>query len=149
MSNPATTGARPTRPGFYWAQWTDAAPGTYEGKDLTPSEKWEVVEVWENFVGDPCEADECEKFGVFVPGVRETQWLDNFIWGERVEMGMPKAIAELEEKYRKLIDFMNGVRDAARSRNPDGATILDFMACWNEQYERRIGELEASLGNKK
>jgi hypothetical protein len=74
----------PTRPGFYWALWLTAAPGTHEGDELTPASNWEVVEVWENFIGDPCEADACEKWGVSVPGVRESQWLENFEWGERV-----------------------------------------------------------------
>jgi hypothetical protein len=72
----------PTRPGFYWARWLKAARGTHEGDQLTPSDKWEIVEVWENFIGEPCEADASEKFGVSVPGVRESQWLDNFAWGQ-------------------------------------------------------------------
>lgn len=70
----------PTKAGFYWARWMTAADGTHEGDELTPSRDWEVVEVWENFVGTPCEADRTEKFGVSVPGVRESQWLHNFQW---------------------------------------------------------------------
>lgn len=70
----------PTKPGFYWARWMTAARGTHEGDELVPASEWEVVEVWENYIGDPCEADAAEKFGVSVPGVRETQWLENFIW---------------------------------------------------------------------
>lgn len=72
----------PTKPGFYWARWLTAAAGTHEGAELTPASSWGVVEVWENFLGDPCEADRCEKFGVSVPGVRETQWPENFQWGD-------------------------------------------------------------------
>ena len=72
---------KPTKPGFYWALWLKASKGTHEGDQLTPANDWEIVEVWENFAGDPCEADACEKFGVSVPGVRESQWLDNFKWG--------------------------------------------------------------------
>lgn len=68
----------PTKPGFYWALWLTAAPGTHEGSELTPAQELEIVEVWENFLGEPCEADACEKFGVSVTGVRETQWLENF-----------------------------------------------------------------------
>jgi len=49
---------------------------------LTPANDWQVVEVWENFLGQPCEADRAEKFGVSVPGVRESQWLENFKWGD-------------------------------------------------------------------
>lgn len=76
---------RPTKPGFHWALWLTAAEGTHEGDQLTPANDWEVVEVWENFVGDPCEADGTEKFGVSVPGVRESQWLRNFKWGAEVK----------------------------------------------------------------
>lgn len=71
---------QPTKPGFYWARWMTAAPGTHEGEELVPAQDWEVVEVWENYISDPCEADRVEKFGVAVTGVRETQWLHNFIW---------------------------------------------------------------------
>ena len=70
----------PTKPGFYWALWQTAAPGTHEGDELTPAQDWEVVEVWENFLGEPCEADKDEKWAVAVTGVRETQWLHNFLW---------------------------------------------------------------------
>lgn len=71
---------KPTKPGFYWAKWITATPRTHEGDQLTPAEKYEVVEVWENFIGDSCEADADKKFGVSVTGVRESQWLDNFLW---------------------------------------------------------------------
>lgn len=73
----------PTKPGFYWALWLTAAQGTHEGDQLTPANDWEVVEVWVNQHGEPCEADDpSEKFGVSVPGVRESQWIDNFKWGK-------------------------------------------------------------------
>lgn len=72
---------KPCVPGFYWAFWLTASRGTHEGDQLTPANDWGIVEVWENFIGDPCEADKAEKLGVSVPGVRETQWLDNFKWG--------------------------------------------------------------------
>jgi hypothetical protein len=81
---PLVKNKTPIKPGFYWALWLTAANGTHEGDQLTPSKDWEVVEVWENFVGDPCEADKAEKFGVSVPGVRESQWLENFKWGNEV-----------------------------------------------------------------
>lgn len=76
----ATTRWTPTKPGFYWARWMKAAPGTHEGDELTPALEWEIVEVWENHIGTGCEADGCEKWGVSVTGVRETQWLPDFIW---------------------------------------------------------------------
>jgi hypothetical protein len=72
----------PTKPGFYWALWLTAAPNTPEGDELTPAQEWEVVEVWENFIGEPCEADRCEKWGVSVTGVSTAQWLKNFQWGD-------------------------------------------------------------------
>lgn len=71
----------PSQAGFYWALWLTAAPGTHEGDELTPAHDWEVVQVWENFIGDPCEADATEKWAVSVPGVRESQWVHNFKWG--------------------------------------------------------------------
>lgn len=81
----------PTKEGFYWALWTSPALGTHEADDNTwPWSCWQVVEVYENFIGTPCEADKAEKFLVFVGGVRESQYLDNFQWGELV--AMPEAI---------------------------------------------------------
>ena len=74
----------PTKPGYYWAKWRIPAPGTHEGELQTPADHWEVVQVnanrddWEN---DPT-ADEA--LSVSVPGVRETQWPDCFVWGEIV-----------------------------------------------------------------
>ena len=82
---PLQVPAHPIKPGFYWALWLTAAPNTHEGDQLTPAQDWEVVEVWENFAGDPCEADSAEKFGVSVPGVREAQWLENFKWGHEIK----------------------------------------------------------------
>lgn len=77
----------PASPGFYWALWLTAAPGTHEGEELTPANDWEVVEVWANYSSayEPCEADQSEQFGVSVPGVRESQWLENFKWGPLVK----------------------------------------------------------------
>ncbi len=61
----------PNQPGFYWALWISPADGTHEAHQLGfPAPNWEVVEVWDNFIGEPCEADQCEKFGVGVCGVR-------------------------------------------------------------------------------
>ena len=79
------TALKPTKPGFYWALWVTPAPDTHEGDELCKCPSWEVVQVWENFHGEPCEADQAEKFGVSVPGVREAQWLENFVWGQEVK----------------------------------------------------------------
>lgn len=91
---------QPTEPGFYWARWLTAAPRTHEAHLWTFPLDWEVVEVWENFLGEPCEADADEKFGVSVPGVREAQWLENFEWGEgplRMNNQPPAAKGEENE----------------------------------------------------
>lgn len=85
-------GWKPSKPGFYWALWTNAADGTKEGDQLTPAQEWEVVEVWENLLGEPCEADTyhgVEKWAVSVCGVEQTQWLDNFIWLEMEPLEQP------------------------------------------------------------
>lgn len=72
----------PKKTGYYWALWLTATPGTHEGDQLTPAPDWEIVQVNENFIGEPCEADQCEKFSVSVCGVCVTQWLENFKWGK-------------------------------------------------------------------
>lgn len=71
----------PKEPGFYWALWMTASRKTHEGDELTPAAEWDVVEVWQNHVGP----EDDETFGVSVPGVREAQWLENFIWGPGVQ----------------------------------------------------------------
>lgn len=71
----------PMKPGYYWAKWRIASDGTHEGEHLTPSDTWEIVQVNDNNVDDP--ADD-EYLSVSVPGVRETQWRDDFVWGEFV-----------------------------------------------------------------
>lgn len=69
--------ATPTKEGFYWAKWKIADAGTREGDDLTPSDKWEVVEVWEN-----CnDKSNPEYLRVSVCGVERGQSLENFVWG--------------------------------------------------------------------
>jgi hypothetical protein len=70
----------PTKPGYYWAKWLIAADGTHEADELTPSDTWEIVQVNENS-DDPADA---EYLSVSVPGVRETQWPDCFVWGQYV-----------------------------------------------------------------
>ncbi len=61
---------------------------------------------------------------------------------------IPAMVAEvrcLQAEHDRVLRFMDGVRDAARRRNPEGATILDFMACWNEQYEDRAKKAEGEV----
>ena len=67
----------PALAGFYWAKWRIADEGTPEGDEQTPSDKWEVVEVFENGI---------DEAGVVflmasVPGQAKPQSLENFCWG--------------------------------------------------------------------
>lgn len=74
----------PLKPGYYWAKWRIASDGTHEGDDLTPSGKWEIVQVNANVMSWEDNPTEDEALSVSVPGVRETQWRDGFVWGEFV-----------------------------------------------------------------
>lgn len=77
-SNDTKTGEAPVKPGYYWAKWRIPAEGTHEGTDMCPSDTWEIVQVNDNnSTGD-------EALSVSIPGVRETQWPDCFVWGEFV-----------------------------------------------------------------
>jgi hypothetical protein len=67
----------PQAPGFYWAQWRIASPGTREAEELTPSFEWEVVEVFKNSIDE----DDDEHLMVSVSGVEKGQALDAFVWG--------------------------------------------------------------------
>lgn len=67
-------------PGYYWAKWRIATDATHEGDELTPSDQWEIVQVNDNN-GEPGTGEE---LSVSVPGVREVQWPDCFVWGARV-----------------------------------------------------------------
>lgn len=66
----------PHAAGFYWAKWKIAAEGTREGAELTPSDAWEVVQVFENCL----DRDDDEFLMVSVPGVEQCQALDSFYW---------------------------------------------------------------------
>lgn len=73
----------PTKPGFYWAKWIKAGPGTEDNGEgcLGPdSAIWEPTEVWENNLDET----DPEHLRVFVLGVSRGQALENFIWGERI-----------------------------------------------------------------
>lgn len=67
----------PKSEGFYWAKWRIADDGTPEGDEQTPSDKWEVVDVFVNCVDhtDP------EWLRVHVSGQSHGQSIENFIWG--------------------------------------------------------------------
>lgn len=66
----------PTKTGFYWAKWKIADEGTREGDELTPSDRWEVVEVCDNYGDDPR-----NYLRVSVSGVFMSQSIENFYWG--------------------------------------------------------------------
>ncbi len=67
----------PNGKGFFWAKWRVASEGTADSDELTPSDRWEVVHVFENGL----EQDEPEFLMAFVLGVDQVQALENFIWG--------------------------------------------------------------------
>lgn len=74
----------PTKPGYYWAKWRIPADDTFEGSKLCPSDTWEIVQVNSNTVDWKNNPLEDEALSVSVPGVRETQWRDCFVWSEFV-----------------------------------------------------------------
>lgn len=82
------SGLLPTKPGYYWAKWKIAADGTHEGEEQTPAPNFEIVQVNANCIDwetvQTHEAGYDERLSVSVPGVRETQWPDCFVWGDFV-----------------------------------------------------------------
>jgi hypothetical protein len=73
----------PKKPGFYWAKWRIADEDTHEANEWDMQVLgWEVVDVFENHTN----TDHPEHLRVQVSGVRESQHLENFIWGsDRLE----------------------------------------------------------------
>lgn len=70
----------PTEPGFYWGKWKIADDGTVEGDELTPSDEWEIVQVFRNCL----DTSNSEYLRVSVCGVEKSQSLENFFWGNKV-----------------------------------------------------------------
>lgn len=70
---------------------------------------------------------------------------DRQAWLEAVVVRLIANLRDARAELARLTEFMDGVRDAARNRNPEGATVLDFFACWNEQYQRANDSLRADL----
>lgn len=77
------------KPGYYWAKWRIPADGTHEGELICPSDKWEIVQVNENSVDWMEDPSEDEALSVSIPGVREAQWRDCFVWGVFVAPILP------------------------------------------------------------
>ncbi len=97
----------PTKPGYYWALWIKAVKDTAED---SLSNEWEIVEVWENFIGEPCEADADIKFAVSVHGVQQTQWLDCFRWGNPVLSKLDiERVCEETRDIRELARQVGGI----------------------------------------
>lgn len=109
----------PMEPGYYWAKWRIAADGTHEGDELTPSDTWEIVQVNSNNVDDP---NDDEYLSVSVPGVRETQWRDGFVWGKFVapiqKRSPPPAMSELE-----IAAMCGGKNAAALLKKPRSCVV--------------------------
>ena len=75
----------PEKAGAYWAVWLVAAPNTYEQEE-NPSGSQEVVSVVVNCLDE----DDPDHLRVLVPGVRESQPIENFLWlsGPLAEPGL-------------------------------------------------------------
>lgn len=74
----------PMKPGYYWAKLRIPAEGTHEADLWEFCDTWEIVQVNENSVDWADDPAEDEALSVSVPGIRETQWRECFVWGEFV-----------------------------------------------------------------
>lgn len=125
------------KPGYYWAQWRIPADGTHEGELQTPSNKWEIVQVWANSVNWENSPEEDEALCVYIPGVRETQHRDCFVWGE---LFAPLQRPETEAELDRQIEALEARRDAlqAAKNNRIGAGVADRM-------QRVIGSIPCTM----
>lgn len=73
----------PEKPGHFWAKLIHPSRMP-EGEDWRSTD-WEVVQVFENSA-DP---NDEEYLGVHVPGIEPCQWVQDFVWGPRVEKYNP------------------------------------------------------------
>lgn len=78
MTDPA---AIPMKPGYYWAKLRVPADGTHEAELWGFNDTWEIVQVNDNSADWEDNPAEPEALSVSVPGIRETQWRDGFVWG--------------------------------------------------------------------
>lgn len=101
-------GKIPTKPGYYWALWTVAQSGTFEGDEQTPSRTWEIVQVNVNQVDWDYDPQEEETLSVSIPGYERRN-------GETTSFGEPlsqpwsrtwerelKSTSTTKEKNEKL-----------------------------------------------
>lgn len=87
-SAPSRAAVTPTRPGFYWAKWRIADQGqpmTAEYESYLPCDNWEVVDVFENNLDRDAE----DHLRVHVPGVSDSQSIENFFWARQGPLDPP------------------------------------------------------------
>lgn len=96
----------PIKPGYYWAKWRIPADGTHEGTEQCPSDTWEIVQVNANSVDWERDPMEDEALSVSVPGVRETQWRDCFVWGYFIA---PIEFTQIEDATKQIKSLTTGI----------------------------------------
>lgn len=146
----AKAAAMPSKAGFYWAKWRIANEGTREADELTPSDKWEVVDVFENSI-DPSDD---EYLMVHVPGVTAPQNLENFYWGDgpivRGGLTYPAEMTPQLEHVLGLMNFSTGPiahrfqaagRDIKRKAEAEQAFVLDWLIRLVLQHGDRWAEV--------
>lgn len=69
----------PTVPGKWWGKWRIANEDTLDTEDYTPSDKWQVMDVFEDNLDN-----EGPVLMVWVPQVTTPQAIENFFWGDHI-----------------------------------------------------------------
>jgi hypothetical protein len=118
----------PTKPGYYWAQWRKAVLGTRNAAELTPSDDWEPVQVFENALDD----QHPEYLMVEVGGVERAQGLDCFIWGDSISQQAEAApVSHQHDPWERIAfnlcvefgsDFVEDKQDFAK------AVVREYLA---------------------
>ena len=92
---------KPIGPGFYWAKMIKADPNTRDGEDCL-SDRWETVEVVTNSI-DPSHR---EYLMVSVPGIEQSQSIENFEFGPQIHMpdGVP-----LTQRLKSILEEVAAV----------------------------------------
>lgn len=132
----------PLKPGYYRAKWRIPADGTFEGIEMCPMDTWEIVQVNPNCVDWKDDPARDEALSVSVPGVRETQWRDCFVWGEFIaplEPAQQKPIAPRGHWYNQFLDKQSEIFDLVRALKPVAREIAEkehqaLDDSWNPDY---------------
>lgn len=139
----------PKRPGYYWAQWRKAVPGTRDGDELTPCDDWQPVQVFENALDDQSP----EYLMVEVGGVEKAQSIENFVWGPALEAALrqPTPVTVKPDYEQGRRDVLNALMtlnpavsaklDEAHGRdnnNPDGKLPFDVVF-WVASVAEQLG----------